>query len=354
MRLIYLLVFLPIITFLSCNTTGPTAEKTSISLSIEDVSYTEAWLRLSSSNISLPVNILIMKNGNDFINITITGNDTTIYDSTLSPISSYTFQAVVSNSETKSKIVDVVTKDITTSNYQMTTWTFGGDNGSCSFNDVAIINNNDIWAAGEIIMQDSLGQYYWINAAHWDGYNWNLVRVPAWDGQFTTYDALTGVIAFSDTSVWFSSGGFLIKWDGKKFETRALFAETLPFMGHVNKIWGTDENNIYCVGDNGYIFNYYGTGWRKIESGTNLRIADIWGDFNNETNQWEVLAVASGVTENIGKKVIQVIGDKTIFRQENGLDWYLTSIWFNSGKKYYIGGGGLFIFNNIKNEIDYL
>ena len=50
------------------------------------------------------------------------------------------------------------------------------------------------------------------------------------------------------------------------------------------------------------------------------------------------------------KKVIQVIGDKTIFRQENGLDWYLTSIWFNSGKKYYIGGGGLFIFNNIKNE----
>src|ERR1035437_469336 len=113
MRKLFYLVFVPLVAFLSCNTTEPPSLRSSISLSVEDVSCTEAWLRLSSSNISLPVNILIMKNGNDFINITITGNDTTIYDSTLSPISSYTFQAVVTNSDTKSKIVDVVTKDIT-------------------------------------------------------------------------------------------------------------------------------------------------------------------------------------------------------------------------------------------------
>ena len=45
--------------------------------------------------------------------------------------------------------------------------------------DVAIIDENNIWAVGEIYLNDSLGQpdptpY---NAVHWDGISWNLKKI---------------------------------------------------------------------------------------------------------------------------------------------------------------------------------
>ncbi|MGB9664445.1 MAG: hypothetical protein ACPL25_05950 [Ignavibacteria bacterium] len=49
--------------------------------------------------------------------------------------------------------------------------TYLGDGGSSVLYDVAIINENNIWAVGEIYMNDSLGrpEPNAYNAIHWDG-----------------------------------------------------------------------------------------------------------------------------------------------------------------------------------------
>ena len=59
--------------------------------------------------------------------------------------------------------------DTTSHNFTFTTYTFGGTGGSSYFKDVAIINDSDIWAVGEIYSDSSM-----YNAVHWNGKNWEL------------------------------------------------------------------------------------------------------------------------------------------------------------------------------------
>ncbi|NOX65840.1 MAG: hypothetical protein GXO85_08580 [Chlorobi bacterium] len=73
--------------------------------------------------------------------------------------------------------------DTTSHNFAWETYTFGGVNGSSYLKDVAIINENNIWAVGEIHTEetdqfDSNG--VWVkpyNAIHWDGSTWELKRI---------------------------------------------------------------------------------------------------------------------------------------------------------------------------------
>lgn len=44
-----------------------------------------------------------------------------------------------------------------------------------------------------------------------------------------------------------------------------------------NGIWGTSNQNIFVVGDFGYIFHFNGTQWSVMDSGTNKTLNDIWG-----------------------------------------------------------------------------
>ncbi|HEX2925334.1 MAG TPA: hypothetical protein VHP38_03605 [Ruminiclostridium sp.] len=150
--------------------------------------------------------------------------------------------------------------------------------------DISIVNENDIWAVGEIFTTDSLGkidnQPY--NAVHWDGSKWTLLRIMVRDfGTLKGYYPLRNVYAFSSDNVWFSTEADLIRWDGKKFESKAFFMLKAPYEWQVNKIWGKDENNIYCVGYNGALFHYNGKEWEKIETNTNSDLMDIYGEGDN-------------------------------------------------------------------------
>ena len=44
---------------------------------------------------------------------------------------------------------------------------------------IANIDENNIWAVGEIYMLDSLGNHdpHAYNAVHWDGLNWEMLRI---------------------------------------------------------------------------------------------------------------------------------------------------------------------------------
>ena len=68
--------------------------------------------------------------------------------------------------------------DTTSHNYTWQTFTFGGDAGSSSLNDVAIIDENNIWAVGEIYFKDSLGNRIrnLKCCIHWNGNKWELFK----------------------------------------------------------------------------------------------------------------------------------------------------------------------------------
>ena len=74
------------------------------------------------------------------------------------------------------------TIDTTSHNFTFQTWTFG-EHSSSTLYDAAIIDDNNIWAVGEIYLNDSTGQpdpqpYA---AAHWNGTEWKLMKVSYHD-----------------------------------------------------------------------------------------------------------------------------------------------------------------------------
>ena len=85
---------------------------------------------------------------------------------------------ILSNhTDIQSEAVTVTTMDTTSHNFTWQTFTFGGQGGSSTLFDVAIINENDIWAVGEMYVYDSTGAPVLYNAVHWDGSKWELKRI---------------------------------------------------------------------------------------------------------------------------------------------------------------------------------
>ena len=222
--------------------------------------------------------------------------------------------------------------------------------------DVAIIDENNIWAVGEIYMNDSLGNPdpHAYNAVHWDGSQWNLLRILVRDfGTITGYFPLKAVFAFSENSVWFASFADFIKWDGNSFSPKAFFMTSIPFYGQVNKIWAINENNIYCVGNTGSIYKYFGTGWQTIESGTDLDLTDIYGD--SEGNLYAAgvdIALAKGVVVKGNQSGIwevmiegEIIDETELFDKLFGR---IGTLWVDELGTLYAGADFLYHYKNMK------
>jgi len=241
----------------------------------------------------------------------------------------------VSPEGTSSNELSVTTLDTTSHNFTFQSWTFGTI-GSSSLYDVAIIDENNIWAVGEIKIADtSINGYTTYNAVHWDGNSWELKKIGGY-GYWTCHT----VFAFSATDIWFEG---TIHWDGSNYTVHMNGWPLLPNGDNwqVNKMWGSSSNDLYAVGNNGNIAHYNGQSWSKIESGTDLPIRDIWGDFNIKTNKYEILAVAAEVAINNGSKVLRIEGSSVKEESNKGLSWDVGGIWFKSGSKYYIAGAGI-------------
>jgi hypothetical protein len=110
----------------------------------------------------------------------------------------------------------------------------------------------------------------------------------------------------------------------------------IPFYGQVNKMWGIDENNIYCVGNTGSIYNYVGNTWTKIESGTTSNINDILGEVDVLTGERKILCAATDRMLSINTN-----------NQVDSLSYFssrtVSSIWFKGKHKFFSSGDGVFI-----------
>ncbi len=344
------LLFSFIILFLSFESCkSPTSPVTyRLSLSVTDVSCTEAWLNLSINNSPLPTNITIMKNGSSFVSFNLSSKDTTIYDSALQPNKTYSYQAEYGKGfvTEKSEITSAKTMDTTSNNFTWQTIVLG-DGINNSFSDVEVVNDTSIWAVGLFSIQNS-GTY---NVAHWDGKSLNYIAAQFYtvigQDRKSFYDA-SSILVFKDSTMWVSMAGDQIAVFKGATQTSIL---ALPVSFGIRKMWGENSNSVYVAGDGGNILKYDGTNWQQIQSGTTLNIQDIWGVNDPIIGKDQILCIASNVLESNQNMLLQIKDGFAQVVSNQGLPpYYFSSVWFKDSRLAYLTGSGTFksydFFNN--------
>lgn len=334
---------------LSCNTTEPPPPPPAqplptITLGIEDAGVTEVWLRVSMPETVTQRMFTLFRDGNPIDTVVLTAADSVLVNEGLFPNQQYTYQAFrTADSLTldSTGAVPVTTMDTTSHDFIWEMFEFG-DHSSSVLLDVAIINENDIWAVGEIFLNDSTGQadIDSYNAAHWDGQQWQPIRVPV---QICGTPAigspiLRSVFSFSSAEVLFTEGGNLVTWDGVEYSQICLPSGLI--LGTLRKIWGRSTTDLYMVGDRGTIVHWDGSTWRRIESGTELDVNDLFGVVDSEG--LEVYAVAARQFVTLERQILQVKNTIVTALSDSGIPGSLQSLWFEPGRKYYVAGNGMY------------
>jgi len=204
--------------------------------------------------------------------------------------------------------------------------------GSGVFNDVAIIDENDIWVVGDF----EPIPYQTYNAVHWNGSRWEKRRIPFYDqnGQ-VFYTPLKSLFAFSKQDIWFEFG---INWNGTQFISHYI---NINFPSHANKMWGDKEKRLYMVGSNG-LMAYRDEIWHLIQLQENRTFQDIWGVYNPLTGEKKVMAIACNIFTADSVRIYEINENNVKRITNSGLTLNAASIWSPNGKRWFVGSGGLY------------
>jgi hypothetical protein len=319
-----------------CKQTTEPGLEAELRLEAEDVSCTEAWIKLTTANLQLPATVNVYRNDIVGQTFSLSTKDTVLYIDSLLPAQTYRIKTTIqtANQQISSNELTVTTMDTTSHVFTFQSFTFG-EHSSSALYDVAIIDENNIWAVGEIYMLDSLGRpdpnAY--NAVHWDGTKWELKRI-LYKGGFWTIRTIFG---FSPNDIWFS--GYVRYYNGQFIE---LPIPDILIGWGINKLWGSSSEDLYAVGNNGNIAHWDGKKWRKIESGTTVDLLDIWG--SNYGTIW-----ASGYTSdysvttllrydrNVWNKVYEGSGNN---QNNNEYIGPISGVWTNNKFFTYVASWG--------------
>lgn len=237
--------------------------------------------------------------------------------------------------------------DTTSHNFTFQTWTFGEHSTSILY-DVAIIDENNIWAVGEIYLNDSLGQTDPIayNTSYWDGNHWLLKKIKTNACGGVDFPPIQSIFAFSSNDILFGHiDGSVTHFDGSEFINDCSLITQLN--GSASKIWGQSKDDFYVVSGNGFLAHYQNGSWIRIEAGTDLDVYDIWGDYNDTNVEYEIIAVAAKQFVTYDKKIFRIAGNSVQNISTDSIPYSIHGVWFKSGKKYFIAGAGLYSKNNI-------
>jgi hypothetical protein len=208
--------------------------------------------------------------------------------------------------------------------------------------DVAIINDTLAYAVGEIYKRDSVGNWdpNAYNLAKWNGQRWELKRIYTYSTcNPVDYAPLRAIWAFSDSSILVTSGGSLGRYNGRVNTPDCSIRPLVT--GSINKIWGSSENDVYVVGNNGFIAHYDGVWWRRIESGTRTHINDAWGVVNRVTGEEEVYCAVSSFFTPGDRRILRV-KNETVDTIRWDIGRLLYSVWTNKSSFVYAAGSGVF------------
>ncbi len=331
----------------SCNNEPPTKpdEPIALSLSLLDSTCTDVELKLSAPSASgqrLVIERYAQPAPVVIFDAVLNKPDTSILDTDLLPNTTYTYRAYhLANNAKRDSTPTLLARTMDTTSHDWT-WTMQtfGDFGSSAFYDVAIVNDTLAYAVGEIYLRDSLGQTdpQPYGFAIWNGQTWTFQKVPMRD--YGTTELFPGrlftILALGANNVYACSYANLLHWNGNSWQEKAFFMTEIPFNGQVNKMWGDNANNIYCVGRTGAIYHYNGSSWRKIESGTSLDIYDIYGDGE------EVLAVGSSPRTTFERLILKISNQQSQVVSATPIANPLSALWFRRHRQYWVSGSGVY------------
>ena len=242
--------------------------------------------------------------------------------------------------------------DTTSHNFIWEIDTLGGHNSY--LNDVAIIDENNIWAVGDI--RTDSGRF---NLAKWNGDRWDLhlFGVAGVTGD--------GIHVFSENDVWVATG-IIYHWNNGTWERYHLWDMGVlgPNDGGVTKVWGSSPEDMWFVGSGGSIVHYDGSGFTRLESGTDIPLTDVLGirDNNGEVHVWAcgsgdhnesvVLKITDQTVETIYERYVggaNSLDDETIMSPMGETLWATPS----SPLLWIAGGFGIFTFNDNQAPVSY-
>ncbi|HFB67600.1 MAG TPA: hypothetical protein ENJ66_01445 [Calditrichae bacterium] len=327
--------------------TQPTISKAVVELVPEAVMVTEAWFSIKTERPDAGLTVALERDGKEVLRFTGL-KDTVVADSGLQPGHGYTYRLRLYRSGKgvgPTPPVSITTLDTTSHDIEWTVYDIPSPYGSGVLYDVAIVDENDIWAVGEIY-SDSNQTWLPYNAVHWDGKKWELGRVyfPIVCGQnsLTPYPS-KAVLAFDNNEIWISSSGdkLAILKNGKQIDQFCLPRSVAM---SINKMWGifSKSKDFYICGYNGLIGHFDGEQWHRIESGTDLPLRDIWGVWNIFKHRYQILAIGSDIFSFKPSQVLEIFPDSSIQQSTQGLPNSITGIWGWKGIEWYISGDGVY------------
>jgi len=267
-----LLSLTTILLLTACPDNPPTHHRDStIHLSVVNEGTFSVRLKVSVKDSSDAWSFALNRDDSTVATVSATGADTTLRDGGLLPGHTYRYRAYWldgGDATDSSEEVTATTMDTTSHNFTWVIDTLG--NYGSYLNDVAIVNDDNIWVVGYITTDTAT-----YNAAHWDGNEWELILID----RIVDFD---GVYAFNDNEIWFSDGCFIYLYEGNSF-IKMWECDWQSFgPGQANRIWGSSPDDIYFVGDNGSIVHYDGSTFRRMESGHDVRLIDVSGTPDGE------------------------------------------------------------------------
>ncbi len=323
-----------VVSLSSCQrSTEPIFDSSNLQLQVLDVSCTEAWLSLKAKSDYLNKTFKLYQNDSLKMEKTLTTEDSILYVTGLWPGTSYQFKAKVYADNkllAASAKVTATTMDTTSHDFTWQTFEFGGQGGSSYFNDVAIIDENDIWAVGEIYTTDD--KY---NAAHWDGEKWELKRIKTKACGGVEYPPILSVFGFADETIVFghTDGSLTFLKNQNYINDCSLWYKV---RGTAKKIWGISKKDFYVVGYDGFIAHYDGQQWQRIESGTSENINDIYGIVKD--NKKTIYCVFGKVLTHSNPGVLK-IEENTAIPLDWPYDWRDPhSVWLDNPNIIYVAG----------------
>jgi len=223
--------------------------------------------------------------------------------------------------------------------------------------DVALVDENDIWAVGDIKTGRFDTTFYngdtfltpiHYNAVHWNGSEWELFNIE-WNtfGHLVSPE-LFGIYAVSNSEIWVTSGSPSVSYANGLWENFRLWDMGIlgPEDGILTSIWGTSSSNLYFVGDHGTIVHYDGSSFTKMESGTETPLRDIWG--LDENHIW----ISSWTLATYEQESVILEYDNQSFKRKyvssgfypvlsDSISGYMYSVWSFEDTLYISCEGGL-------------
>lgn len=339
-----LIVYIGIILYSTgCNSTDPPIDnKESLNLSLEDVSCTEAWLKITGK---AGGSVILNRDDNEIMRFNLISEDTTILNDSLLPNKSYTYQILSNDKRVASNKISAITMDTTSHNFTWEDYTFG-EGPSDMLNDVSISDENNIWAVGEIdyYYLDSSGyrQSRIYNAVHWNGKECVLqpLQFFSFCGQeYTGAYPAHSIFDFGNYNMSISSS-LQIKSFVNKSEVNT---QCVPLV--VNEIWGRHNQDYFIVGKAGGIARYQNGKWNKLSSGTNLYLTDIFGRDDificapdHRISGGVILKWNNGRFEKFAEA--KIVPPLQVFKPY--LFGTIASLWIDEKNALYVGGGLLY------------